>query len=72
MLSFGRKAVSNATDHRVVASQDYAETQDVSAKLAEAITAIKAGRAPELSALPHDAAEALSDLHQELKRRNRR
>ena len=70
MLSFGRKAVSNVADHQAVASQDYAETQSVSAKLAEAITAIKVGRAPDLSALPHEAAEALNDLHQELKRRN--
>ncbi|WP_430432086.1 methyl-accepting chemotaxis protein [Oceanicaulis sp.] len=70
MLSFGRKAVSSDMAETVVSTDTFTETQDLSSQLAAAVAAIKTGQKPELSALPRDVAEALSDLHQELTRRN--
>lgn len=70
MLSFGRKAVSSDMASSVVSTDTFTETQDLSSQLAAAVAAIKTGQKPELSALPRDVAEALSDLHQELTRRN--
>ncbi|WP_421858609.1 methyl-accepting chemotaxis protein [Oceanicaulis sp.] len=70
MLSFGRKAVSEATAQPAFSAEHVSPAQDMSSLFAKAIASIKVGHAPVLDGLPGEAAEALADLHRELTQRN--
>ena len=70
MLGFSRKLASNASAHIVTASTPEAPAGDWAEALSQAISDIRSGQTPDLSALPPQAADALSELHDELKQRN--
>ncbi|WP_439636924.1 methyl-accepting chemotaxis protein [Oceanicaulis sp.] len=70
MLGFSRKLASNASAHIVTASKPEAPAGDWAEALSQAISDIRSGQTPDLSALPPQAADALSELHDELKQRN--
>ena len=70
MLSFGRKPTTEMPAHMASASQSEAGSTAWVEPLTQAIGDIRAGREPDLSALPAATASALTDLHKELKQRN--
>lgn len=70
MLSFGRKPIADTSAQMMSASQSEAGSNSWVEPLTQAIGDIRAGREPDLSALPAATVSALTDLHKELKQRN--
>ena len=70
MLGFARKPASNASAEVVTATSAQAPAGDWTEALSQAVADIRSGQTPDLSALPPQAASALSELHIELKERN--
>ena len=70
MLSFGRKSAATASAQIVTAQTSDSGRADWADALATAVSDIRTGQTPDLSALPDTAARALSELHAELTARN--